>query len=289
MVIKKSKILVIGGAGFIGSNLCKALSLENDVFSIDNYYTGNEINHVKKVKYIRANAKDIGSLNLDYDFDYIFHFGEYSRVEQSVEEMDYVLNNNLMSIMPILEFVQKCHAVKFIYSGSSTKFGDDGKNIYESPYAFSKNANSSLVSYYCSQKNIRHAICYFYNVYGKNELSSGKYATVVAKFKKMYKANKKLTVVKPGTQKRNFTYIDDVINALIIIAKKGDGDGYGIGSSEAISVINLAKMFNADIEYLPPRKGNRMDARLVTKKTKDLGWKPKINLRDHIKEFLNEG
>ena len=88
MVIKKSKILVIGGAGFIGSNLCKALSFENDVFSLDNYYTGSETNHVKKVKYIRANAKDIGSLNLGYDFDYIFHFGEY-RIQDVKRYLDF--------------------------------------------------------------------------------------------------------------------------------------------------------------------------------------------------------
>lgn len=287
-MLRNNKILVIGGAGFIGSNLCRELVAANKVYSVDNYLSGSSANHVKGVNYIYGDARNIGEIIQDRDFNYIFHFGEYSRVEQSVSEFEFVLDNNLRSILPILKLLSECKSTKFIYSGSSTKFGDNGNNIIASPYAFSKNANSQLVSYYCSTLGINHAICYFYNVYGKNEISDGKYATVVATFKKLYREKKPLTVVKPGHQTRNFTYIDDVISALLLIAERGQGDGYGIGSDEAITVEDLAHLFATDVIYLPEREGNRMGASLVTDLTKRLGWKAQTSIRTHIKEFLNE-
>ena len=286
-MIRNNKILVIGGAGFIGSNLCRELINENEVVCLDNYLSGHSANHIAGVNYLVGDACNIGEIIIDRDFHYIFHFGEYSRVEQSVSDFELVLNNNLNSILPVLKFVFECKGAKLIYSGSSTKFGDNGNSIIASPYAFTKNSNSQLVSYYCSERGISHAICYFYNVYGKNEISDGKYATVVAKFKKLYLAKKPLTVVRPGSQQRNFTHIDDVISAILLIAEKGQGDGYGIGSDEALTVTELAKLFDTEVVYLPEREGNRMGARLVNQKTKELGWKAKISIAAHIKDFLD--
>lgn len=281
------KVLVIGGAGFIGSNLCEELVKYNDVVCLDNYLSGSTNNHVDGVKYFSGEARLVTKLITDRDFNYIFHFGEYSRVEQSVSEFDFVLDNNLTSILPVLKFATSCYHAKLIYSGSSTKFGDNGDNILASPYAFTKNVNSQLVAYYCSQRGIQHAICYFYNVYGRNEIASGKYATVVAKFKRLYLDNKALTVVHPGTQKRNFTHIDDVINGLLLIAENGQGDGYGIGSDEEITISELASLFNTKTRYLPEREGNRMGASLVNQKTKGLGWIALNSIREHIREFID--
>ena len=123
---------------------------------------------------------------------------------------------------------------------------------------------------------------YFYNVYGPREISTGKYATLIALFKEKIKNGEPLTVVSPGSQKRNFTHIEDIIDGLVLVGEQGYGDEFGIGSPEAYSILEIAKMFKGPIEMLPERAGNRMSAEVVTEKTQKLGWGPKRNLIDYI-------
>tara|TARA_A100001015_G_C15016318_1_gene725702 strand:+ start:1367 stop:2242 length:876 start_codon:yes stop_codon:yes gene_type:complete len=282
-------VLVIGGAGFIGSNLCEKLQ-ENgmNVYSLDNYFTGTKKNHHKGIKYFVGNSNDINDINFKVKFSLIYHFGEYSRVEQSFEDIDKVFEFNNDSIYNVLKFA-KIQKAKIVYSGSSTKFGDEGKNSFQSPYAWTKKTNSELVQIYSDWFNLKYCIVYFYNVYGANEISEGKYATVIAKYLSLYKSGKrKLPVVKPGNQLRNFTHIKDIISALILIGKKGFGDGYGIANDKQYSIVKIAELFGCTIEWLHPRKGNRMNAEVVSKKTKELGWKPKYNLEDYISKTLAE-
>jgi UDP-glucose 4-epimerase len=281
-VISGKRVVITGGAGFVGSALCKSLVGDNEVISIDNYFTGSENNHVSGVEYMRGPAGDIAAM-IDGKIDYVFHFGEYSRVEQSFEDVDFVLKNNGESLPSILSFC-KAKCAKLIYSGSSTKFTSDEIGILQSPYAFSKAANTNLVNAYAEWFNIPYAITYFYNVYGPGEISNGKYSTVVAKFMALKKAGKKLTVVKPGTQVRNFTHIDDIVSGLLAVAENGEGDLFGIGSKDAFSIMQLAEMFCCEIEQVPERKGNRMAASLETTRTEQLGWFAKNRLSQYIKE-----
>ena len=277
------KILIIGGAGFIGSHLCEAYSVNHDVTSIDNYISGKLDNHIENVEYINLDVENI--LSIDKKFDIIFHFGEYSRVEQSLAKIDFVLKNNTSPILKVLKFAKKSRA-KLIYAGSSTKFADNGKNIFKSPYSFSKWQNSELVKFYCDLHQMPYAITYFYNVYGGRENSQGEFATVVAKFLHRKKQNKKLQVTKPGTQSRNFTHIDDTINALLLIAEKGHGDEYGKANPKQHTIIEVAKMISDQIEYISENVANRMSSELISKKVLDLGWKPNIGLGDYIKNQL---
>jgi UDP-glucose 4-epimerase len=276
------RIVITGGAGFVGSALCKALAADNEVISIDNYFTGTEKNHVNGVKYIRDSAENIMNL-IDGRVHYVFHFGEYSRVEQSFEDADFVLKNNQTSLPSILHFCKEKEA-KLIYSGSSTKFTKDEIGILQSPYAYSKASNTNLVNAYAAWFDLKYAITYFYNVYGPGEIDSGKYSTVVAKFMALKKSGKKLPVVKPGSQVRNFTHIEDIVSGLLAVAKNGEGDLYGIGSKDAFSIMELAQMFCCEIEEIPERKGNRMASSLETRKTEQLGWSAKNSLRQYIKE-----
>lgn len=277
------RVLVIGGAGFIGSNLCKELVKEHTVVSLDNYFTGSEENHIDGVEYIRGEAREINYLlGNSKPFDLVFHFGEYSRVEQSYTEPTLVFKYN-NQLIDVLEYCKRTSA-KLIYSGSSTKFADNAQHL--SPYTWSKIKNTELITAYNEWYGLNYAIVYFYNVYGVSELAEGKYATLIAKFLRMAKSNEPLTVVKPGTQKRNFTHISDVISALLLVAEKGQGDNYGIGSDEEYSVLDVAHLLSDKIEYLPERKGNRLSAPVLSKKTKDLGWEPKIKLSDYLKENL---
>ena len=282
------KILVTGGAGFIGSHLCQRLVANNeyDVYSLDNYSTGVESNHVEKVTYIKGSTKDIAEL-VDFKPDYIYHLGEYSRVEQSFEDIEKVWDYNKDGTFAVLQFCRSTGA-KIIYAGSSTKFGDGGFGRAQSPYAWAKSSNTELVVNYGSWFDVPYAITYFYNVYGEREIAKGKYATLIALFMEKHRNKEKLTVVAPGTQQRNFTHIDDIIDGLVLVGENGYGDEFGIGSSESYTVIEIAKMFGGEVEMLPERKGNRMSADVVTSKTEALGWSAKRTINDYIKERLTK-
>ena len=237
---KSKKVLVIG-AGYVGSNLCKNLVTKGgEVISLDNYSSGTEANHHKGVQYIKGNAKDINQL-IRIKPDVIFHLGEYSRVENSFKDHKVVWENNSISIFPVVEFCKKMDS-KLVYSGSSTLFSLKDEPDSSNPYAWSKKVNVDYLNSYAKWFGLNYAISYFYNVYGKNEVGEGNYATVLGIFRERFYKNQKLPVVKPGTQKRNFTHIDDIISGLLIIGQKGKGDGYGIGAAESYSILELVNM-----------------------------------------------
>jgi UDP-glucose 4-epimerase len=278
------KILVTGGAGFVGSHLCERLVKDknNDVYSLDNYFTGSESNHQANVTYIIGATLDVDSL-IDFNPDIIYHLGEYSRVEQSFDDIGKVWKFNKDGIFAILEFCRKTGA-KIIYAGSSTKFGDGGLGRSASPYAWTKASNTELVENYGAWFNVPYAITYFYNVYGKREIQTGKYATLIALFKEKMKNGEDLTIVCPGTQKRNFTHIEDIINAIVLVGENGYGDEFGIGCPESYSITEITEMFGGKIKMLPERKGNRMSADVMVAKTEALGWKPIRVISDYIEE-----
>lgn len=283
----KKKVLVTGGAGFVGSNLCERLvSLgQFEVYSLDNYFTGSKSNHVQGVNYIEGNTAEIENL-IDFSPDLIYHLGEYSRVEQSFDDIDKVWQFNAKGTFAVLNFVRKTKA-KLVYAGSSTKFGDGGAGANASPYAWSKSTNTQLVKNFADWYGIEFAITYFYNVYGKREIQHGKYATLIALFTERMKQGEPLTIVSPGLQKRNFTHVDDTVDALVVIGEKGRGDEYGIGSPESYTVLEIAQMFGGEIHMLPERKGNRMSAEVVSEKTKSLGWEPKRSIAGYIANLKN--
>ena len=281
------KILVTGGAGFIGSHLCEKLSQDGDeIFSLDNYSTGSIENHVDNVTYIKGETKNIEKL-VNITPDIIYHLGEYSRVEQSFKDIEKVWNTNKNGTFSVLQFCRKTKA-KIVYAGSSTKFGDGGLGRSQSPYAWTKASNTELVQNYANWFGIEYAISYFYNVYGGREISTGKYATLIAIFVEKYKKNLPLTVVNPGTQLRNFTHIDDIISGLILVGNYGSGDNYGIGCTESYSILEIAEAFGSKIKMLPERKGNRMTAEVVCTKTKDLGWSETRSVMAYINNIITK-
>jgi UDP-glucose 4-epimerase len=281
-------ILVTGGAGFIGSNLCERLAEnpDNIIYSLDNYSTGSKANHVSNVTYIKGETADIENL-IDFEPDAIYHLGEYSRVEQSFDDIEKVWRYNKDGIFATLQFCRKTGS-KLIYAGSSTKFGDGGLGRSQSPYAWTKASNTELVENYGTWFNVPYAIVYFYNVYGKREIATGKYATLIALFKEKRLNGEPLTVVSPGTQKRNFTHIDDIINGLVLVGEQGYGDDFGIGSPESYTILEIAQKFGGEIVMLPERKGNRMTADMDTSKTESLGWKATKSISDYIREEIKD-
>ena len=169
-----------------------------------------------------------------------------------------------------------------IYSATSASLGNKGEDKNLSPYAFTKAKNLELLENLKKWFNFKYEVIYFYNVYGKREIRIGKYATLIALFTEKMKNDETLTIVSPGTQKRNFTHVDDIIDGLVLVGENGYGDEFGIGSRESFSILEVAQLFGGEIQILPERKGNRMTADVVTAKTEALGWSPKRNLAVYI-------
>lgn len=282
----KKLILVTGGAGFVGSHLIERLvKLGHQVISLDNYFTGSEANHVEGAEYRTGHTKDVEKLVPETP-DMIYHLGEYSRVEVSITEPDLVWDLNKAGTFAVLEFWRK-KGGKLVYAGSSTKFGDGGLGRAQSPYAWTKASNTELVKNYGDWYKLPYAITYFYNVYGPRE-RSGKYGTLIQIFADKVKKGEPLTVVSPGTQKRNFTHVHDIVQGLILAGFNGEGDNFGIGNEKAFSVLEVAELFGGKIEMLPPRAGNRMESAIDTSKIRDLGWAPKHELEKHIQDLLKQ-
>jgi UDP-glucose 4-epimerase len=281
-------ILVTGGAGFIGSHLCERLAqLGHTTISLDNYSTGQESNHVDGVTYLRGDTKDIGRL-LPEKPDIIYHLGEYARVEQSFLDIEDVLKSNLTGTAAVLEYVRQ-QGPKLVYAGSSTKFADGGIGKDQSPYAWTKAINTNLVQRYGDWFGINYAITYFYNVYGPRERSDTGTGTLIGIFNELYQQGKPLTVRRPGTQRRNFTHVSDIVDGLIMVGEKGQGDEYGLGHEDSYSILEVAKMFGGDIEDLPERPGNRMQSGVdVRRAYLELGWKPKYDLPSYIQVIKDE-
>ncbi len=284
----KKIILVTGGAGFIGSHLCERLAQDknNRVISLDNYFTGLKDNHVEGVEYREGHTKDIEK-HIPEKIDVLYHFGEYSRVRQSLTEPDTVWDLNMEGSFGVLEFwrKQKC---KLIYAGSSTKFtearsdGVEGRNL--APYTWAKAAISDLIKNYARWYDLPYTTVYFYNVYGPREITD-KYGVITGIFKQKHLDGEPLTVASPGTQTRCFTHIDDTVNGIILAAEKGEGDGYGIGADDCHSLLEVAEMFGGEIEMLPRTKSTRSSAEVDSTKIKALGWKPAKTLKEYIESI----
>lgn len=275
--------IVTGGAGLIGSYLISGL-LEKGyrVVSLDNYFIGAKDNHVAGAEYVEGHTKDIEKLLGHEDPSIIFHLGEYSRVEQSFDDLELVWQSNVVGTHYVFEYWRK-RGCKIVYAGSSTKFSDGGMGRDQSPYAWMKASNTELVRNYSNWFGIPYATTYFYNAYGKQELAEGLYASVIGRFKTQYKKGEPITVVSPGTQKRNFTFAGDIARGLIDVGERGNGDNYGLGSPESYTVLEIAQMFTDNIVMLPERKGNRMDSIVDTSRVEqEFGWKPQMTVKEYI-------
>ncbi len=282
------KVVVTGGAGFIGSHLCEALVQkgEYEIFSLDNYSTGQKENHIEGVVYIEGDTRDIEK-RIQFTPDIIFHLGEYSRTSESFKEPEKTWSYNVEGTFRVLEFCRKKKVPKILYAGSSTKQADGGDGRNQSPYAWSKAVNTELIQRYHEWFNLPFVTVYFYNVYGGREIREGAYSTLIGIFKRLREGGLPLTVVSPGTQHRSFTHISDIVRGIILAAEKGEGDGYCLGPKEMHTVKEVAEMFGGEIQMLPERPGDRKTVAIdLTKTEEELGWRAEVRLKDHIEEFL---
>lgn len=277
--------LVTGGAGFIGTNLCSRLiDLEYSVTSIDNYSSGKKQNHIKGVTYIEDDCKNINQLSVKPNI--VFHLGEYSKIAPSFKDTKQIIETNLYSTANVIEYC-KDNNIKLVYAGSSTKYAKDGANT--SPYAFSKAKNTELIKNYGKWFGLKYSICYFYNNYGPyQDTCDNGWETVISIFEKQKASNKKLTIVSPGTQRRNFTHVSDTVNGLIAASKQKDNDEYQLSSNESFNMFDLADMFKQPYVMIPARPGDRHISTVSNTSTyHKLNWKPQHKLSTWIKTRIN--
>ena len=287
----KKNIVITGGAGFVGSNLIKYLlkKTKYNLISLDNYSTGSRKNHIKskRVKYIKSDTKNINKvLKNPKNIHSLFHFGEFARIYQNFIKMEECINSNTIGSNAVLNFCLS-NNIKLIYSATSATIGNKGSDKNLSPYAFTKAKNLELLDNLRKWFKFKFEIIYFYNVYGPNQISSGSMATVIGIFEDLYKKKKPLTVVKPGTQSRRFTHIDDTVKACYFAWKENRSRHYSISNRETYSIIEVAKMFKSKVKLLAPRRGERYASALANMNLSNKVYKifGKVRLKDYIKNI----
>ena len=289
---KKNKILVTGGAGFVGTNLIKLFlkKTKYNIISIDNYSSGLKSNHIRnpRVKYINGQTVNISKLiNKPKEIKSVFHFGEFARIYQSFLKMHECINSNSVGSNAVFNFCLK-NNIKLIYSATSASLGNKGKDKNLSPYAFSKAKNLELLENLKKWFKFKYEVIYFYNVYGPHQICSGQMSTVIGIFEDHYKKGKALPIVKPGTQTRRFTHIDDTVNICFLAWKKNLCRHYSIANKKTYSLKDVAKMFKSKIKLLPKRAGERYASALTNKNLSNKMYKyfGKINLKDYVGNFI---
>ena len=290
----KNLIVITGGAGFVGSNLIDFLirKTKYKILSLDNYSSGNKRNHIinSRVKYLKGNTSDIGKLLNTHKkkIKSLFHFGEFARIYQSFKKFDECYQSNSIGSKAVFKFCLD-NKIKLIYSATSASLGNKGSDKNLSPYAFTKSKNLELLENLKKWFNFKFEVIFFYNVYGPRQIKVGDMATVIGIFEDQYLNKKPLSVVRPGTQSRRFTHIQDTIKTCYEAFKTNKCRYYSISNKNSYSIIEVAKMFGPKIIYLKARSGERYASALtkISHNNKIIQKYGKLQLKDYVTSFIN--
>jgi UDP-glucose 4-epimerase len=298
------KILVTGGAGFIGSSIVDALVKEHEVVVLDNLSTGKKSYVNKKSRFFNADIRDFSKIkNLFHDVDYVFHTAAQARIQRSIKNPLETFENNTTGTLNVLLASRDAKVKKVIYSASSSAYGEQEKmplreNIEtkpKNPYALSKVIGEQLCGLFSELYGLKTVSLRYFNVYGPRQFDEGAYATVVGIFLKQKLGNKPLTLVGDGTQKRDFSYISDVVSAnlLAMNSKIGNGEIINVGTGRNYSINEIAEMIlgmhigeairRKLATYIPPRPAEVSETLADTSKARKLlGWQPSIGLKEGL-------
>lgn len=276
-------VLVTGGAGFIGTNLIKKLILEgHSVTSVDNYHTGTKDNHQPKVNYIESDIRTFNYSQLT-NIDLIYHLAALARIQPSFNDPVECFNVNSYGTLMLVNYACN-NKIPLIYAGTSSKHGGKFKN----PYTFSKDIGEDIINLFQEHYELQASIARFYNVYGPHQLCDGPYCTVIGTWIKALKEGKPLLVTGTGEQRRDFTHVDDIVDALYLIHKKNAyGYQFELGRGKSNSLNDLIKIINPfQCQYIPARPGETKETCNTDRTAFEvLGWDPKINIEEYLQKI----
>ena len=279
------KIIVTGGAGFIGTNLIKALLKKGySVTSIDNYSTGLKSNHVKGCTYIDFDIRHIKDYSAWGKFDIVYHLAALARIQPSFKTPVKTFTTNVNGTLSIVEFCTK-NNIPLFYAGSSSHHSGKFKN----PYTYSKEIGEEIIQLYQKHYGLKASIARFYNVYGPSHLKEGAYCTVIGKWETAFENNQPLTIYGDGTKRRDFTHVEDIVNALILIYEKQKwGHIFELGRGIDYSIQEVANLYPSKVIYEDDKPGEALTTLCTDTLAKELlGWEPTLNIEDYINQYLN--
>lgn len=296
------KSIVTGGAGFIGSHLVDSLlKIGHEVIILDNFSTGRRENlaHVKnQIKIVECDLSILGDWTLNFDnVDWVFHLAALADIVPSIQNPNAYFQANVNGTFNVLESCKIYNVKRVVYAASSSCYGipdayptkEDAEIRPQYPYALTKRVGEEIAIHWSEIYGLPLVSCRFFNVYGTRSRTSGTYGAVFGVFLAQKLAKKPMTVVGDGNQTRDFTYVTDVADALICVAKSNKtGEIYNIGSGQTVSVNKLVELLKGDYICIPKRPGEP-DCTFanIDKIKSDLNWSPKVSIEDGVEVVLD--
>jgi len=275
------KVLVTGGAGFVGTNLIKRLLKDgHDVQSLDNYSTGLKSNEVDGCRYWEGDIQNIWSM--DNDFDIVYHMAAIARIQPSFERPEDYIDTNFNGTYEVVKYCLK-NNIPLIYAGSSSKHSGRFKN----PYTFSKDLGEDIIQLYQKHFGLKASITRFYNVYGPHQLTEGGYTTLIGRWIHNIENGIQCEIYGDGEQRRDFTHVDDIVSALMMIMyQKEYGHEFELGRGENYSINEIADMFGITPIYKEAKPGEARETLNTDTTAFDvLGWIATTNIEDYVKSI----
>lgn len=274
-------ILITGGTGFIGTNLIKRLLKDkHKVYSLDNYSTGLKENEINGCHYIIGDIQNISTIWEEINI--VYHLAAIARIQPSFERPEDYIETNFQGTYEVVKYCIKRN-IPLIYAGSSSKHSGRFKN----PYTFSKDLGEDIITLYQTHYGLKSSIARFYNVYGPYQLLEGGHTTLIGRWINNINNNLPCEIYGDGEQRRDFTHVDDIVDALILIMeKKAYGYEFELGRGKNISINEVAQMFNISPIYKDSKPGEARNTLNMDSKAKNiLNWNPQRELVDYIKNL----
>lgn len=299
--ISNKKVIVTGGAGFIGSNLVDELVKRGaDVSVIDNLSNGKKENVNPKAKLYEVDIRDFGALKpLFKGVDYVFHLAALARVQESIEDPVKYNDVNVNGTLNVLKAAKDNGVKRVVYSASCAAYGDqkqmpireDASVNPISPYGLQKYVGELYCKMFADVYKLGTVSLRYFNVYGPRQSFNGPYSLVMGIFLRQRLNGEPMTIVGDGEQKRDYVSVLDIVDANILAAtsdKVGNGEVINIGTGKNYSVNDLAKMIGGKTVNLPSRMEPRETLADNTKARELLGWVPHVNLVEWLAEYKKE-